>query len=202
MDLTGALSSHPGGIDSILAHAGGDVSTEFSSIHPREVLESRGMFCIGIVEDTIWKLRPSENAALNPKRWTDATLVKKEIVSPDSRIFWFKFDQSAVGLPLGQHVLLGADIEHIGLVVRPYTPIFPVNEKEDNGTLGLLIKVYFPRDKIPGGLYHICCFIHLTFWILGRIDDMLFGAIKRRSKNKNQRSSRSHLLSRIWIFHN
>lgn len=37
------------------------------------------------------------------------------------------------------------------LCTRPYTPVRPVLLVDEDGTLDLVIKVYFPHGKIPGG---------------------------------------------------
>lgn len=46
-----------------------------------------------------------------------------------------------IGLPVGQHVLVGADILD-DFVVRPYTPVFPISDDEDKGELELVVKIY------------------------------------------------------------
>lgn len=68
---------------------------------------------------------------------------KKE-ESHNTRRFRFKLSDEGkkVGLPIGQHVLLGADI-HDSFIVRPYSPIYPVALREDDGIMELLIKIYF-----------------------------------------------------------
>ncbi len=53
-------------------------------------------------------------------------------------------------LPTGQHILVAAMIDGKE-VVRPYTPTRPATREEDDGTFELVIKVYFPKDRVPGG---------------------------------------------------
>jgi len=78
-------------------------------------------------------------------------LVKKEIVSHDTRRFRFALPSPdhILGLPVGQHVYLSATIND-NLVVRPYTP---VSSDDDVGYFELVIKVYFRNvhPKFPDG---------------------------------------------------
>jgi len=59
-------------------------------------------------------------------------------------------DARKVGIPVGQHLLVGADIEG-EFVVRPYTPIAPVDLRRPSETIELLVKVYKPHGARPGG---------------------------------------------------
>jgi nitrate reductase (NAD(P)H) len=73
---------------------------------------------------------------LDPRKWIDITLVRREEISPDTRKFRFELPGARegvqLGLPVGLHVLLGAYIDD-QLIVRPYTPIGPVVVDEDPG---------------------------------------------------------------------
>jgi nitrate reductase (NAD(P)H) len=83
-----------------------------------------------------------KDAVLNPRKWVDIKLIKKTKISPDTIRFQFELPKKGkLGLPVGQHVLLAADInEH--LIVRPYTPVSPVGLAEENGTVEFVIKIY------------------------------------------------------------
>ena len=78
-------------------------------------------------------------------------LVKKEIVSHDTRRFVFALPSAnhILGLPVGQHIYLSAKVDG-SLVVRPYTP---VTSDEDLGHMDLVVKVYFKNvhPKFPDG---------------------------------------------------
>lgn len=50
----------------------------------------------------------------------------------------------------GQHVQLGFHFKD-SLVFRPYTPVRPVLESEEDGTFDLVVKTYFPDGDQPGG---------------------------------------------------
>ena len=78
-------------------------------------------------------------------------LVKKEIVSHDTRRFVFALPSAnhILGLPVGQHIYLSAKVDG-SLVVSPYTP---VTSDEDLGHMDLVVKVYFKNvhPKFPDG---------------------------------------------------
>jgi len=99
---------------------------------------------------TLSKKEPSETF-LDPRAWCEATLVEKEVVSWDTRIFAFKLDSptQTLGLPVGQHLLIKIRDEKTGEVItRPYTPISCNTEM---GVVRLLVKVYFDTQTTPGG---------------------------------------------------
>jgi len=147
-DLTEYMNDHPGGNPPILAYAGGDVSQVFHSIHARDANSIKERFCIGTVAESSdlhhTKFFPPEKRALNPRRWVQMALVAKEDISPDTRRFHFQIPKGAekVGMPVGQHILLAADIDD-QLVLRPYSPTKPINLDEDKGILELVVKIYF-----------------------------------------------------------
>lgn len=72
-------------------------------------------------------------------------------ISHDTRIYRFALPSSEhiLGLPIGQHIYLSANIDG-KLVVRPYTP---VSSDDDRGHVDLLVKVYFANThpKYPDG---------------------------------------------------
>jgi cytochrome-b5 reductase len=78
-------------------------------------------------------------------------LIEREDVSHDTRRFRFGLpsDQHILGLPIGQHIYLSAQVNG-QLVIRPYTP---VSSDDDKGFFDLVIKVYFANShpKFPDG---------------------------------------------------
>jgi len=83
---------------------------------------------------------------VNPDEKYQLPLIKKEIISHDTRKFVFALpsQQHILGLPVGKHVYLSAKIDG-KLVVRPYTP---VTSDDDKGHMDLVVKVYF-KDQNP-----------------------------------------------------
>lgn len=79
-------------------------------------------------------------------------LIEREDISHDTRRFRFGLpsDQHILGLPVGQHIYLSAQVNG-QLVIRPYTP---VSSDDDKGYIDLVVKVY----------HH---FIHyIIFWFI------------------------------------
>lgn len=50
----------------------------------------------------------------------------------------------------GQHLQLGFHFQD-RLCIRPYTPVRPLMEDEEDGTFDLVVKTYFPDPSQPGG---------------------------------------------------
>lgn len=96
------------------------------------------------------KKKPSP-VALQADTFQPFELVEKTIISHDTRIFRFKLhhDTQRLGLPIGQHMYLKANINGKD-VQRAYTPI---SSDDDVGHFNLLIKVYFANvhPKFPEG---------------------------------------------------
>jgi len=95
--------------------------------------------------------RSAPTTLKDPKVKYRLKLTEKQIVSHDTRRFRFALPsfEHVLGLPVGQHIYLSANIND-NLVVRPYTP---VSSDDDKGYFDLVIKVYF-RDvhpKFPDG---------------------------------------------------
>ena len=175
-DLTDFASMHPGGIASILAHAGEDVTTLFYDIHSEDTHVLKSAYVIGYVadgDDASMGDKPNvqkggRHAFLSHKhprktpdgheielssfRWMPVHLKKKIVVNHDTRRFTFALSSpdKRMWLPWGKHVNLGVELSD-RMVVRPYTPVKPVKNEEDNGTFELVIKIYFPTDERPGG---------------------------------------------------
>jgi len=86
---------------------------------------------------------------LNPDEKYPLELVKKEIISHDTRNFVFALPSAhhILGLPVGKHVYLSAKVDG-KLCVRPYTP---VTSDDDKGHMDLVVKVYFKNQQFPEG---------------------------------------------------
>lgn len=85
-------------------------------------------------------LHTGRTKPLNPDAWQEYPLEKKIIVSPNTAMYRFKLPhvQDVLGLPVGQHISVSAEIEG-KTVTRSYTP---VNNDDDRGHFDLLIKTY------------------------------------------------------------
>ncbi|KAL4934387.1 putative nitrate reductase [Aspergillus undulatus] len=171
-DVTGVLSWHPGGKGPIMGHAGAvhmDTTEEFGSIHDDYAQAKLKECIIGKVTDKAMshmekdaQAKAQEKAArggdknkdfaLHEHKWTQAKLSSKKRISPDTQIYTFALPPPAkcLGLQTGQHVLVGFHFSD-KLVTRPYTPIRPVLDSEDDGTFDLVVKTYLPDEDQPGG---------------------------------------------------
>lgn len=93
---------------------------------------------------------PSETF-LNPRLWSKSRLVKKVVVSWDTRIFSFALGtpEQLLGLPVGQHLLLKIKDPITGTAItRAYTPVSDPTEK---GVVHVLVKLYFDTPTAAGG---------------------------------------------------
>lgn len=148
-DLTSYLQEHPGGQVPIWLCAGGDATRVFHEIHSKEAYKCKQMFRIGKVVHRHHAPLPKEinyrEIALNPRKWIEMALIARSEISSDSRKFKFQLVDGKnlkIGLPIGQHILLGVNMgSHF--VVRPYTPIAPIGLDEDDGSVELVVKIYF-----------------------------------------------------------
>ncbi|XP_059620373.1 NADH-cytochrome b5 reductase 3 isoform X2 [Phlebotomus argentipes] len=88
---------------------------------------------------------------LDPNEKYLLPLIEKEVISHDTRRFRFGLPskQHVLGLPVGQHINLSANISD-ELVIRAYTP---VSSDDDCGFVDLVIKVYKrnTHPKFPNG---------------------------------------------------
>ncbi|KAG6901850.1 hypothetical protein C0995_007236 [Termitomyces sp. Mi166 len=77
---------------------------------------------------------------LNPTAWQEYPLEKKIVVSHNTAIYRFTLPhkQDVLGLPVGQHISVSAEINGKD-IVRSYTPI---SNDDDRGYFDLLIKSY------------------------------------------------------------
>ncbi|KND02517.1 uncharacterized protein SPPG_02976 [Spizellomyces punctatus DAOM BR117] len=163
-DVTDFLSQHPAGPGPIMAHAGTDATAVFTDIHSEDAHVLKASYVIGHIGQKVLKAHISERAkhpnltpdghaiVLNPHRWIPVTLVKKESITHDTRRFTFGLPskEDRMWLPWGKHINL-AITQETRMVVRPYTPVKPILEEEDDGTFDLVIKIYFPSEDRPGG---------------------------------------------------
>jgi nitrate reductase (NAD(P)H) len=142
-DVSSYMKDHPGGETPLLLYSGKDASKEYRQIHGQDAHEIKNWFRIGSIIQLPETRKRKENCALNPKKWIDVKMIKKEIVTHDTFHFIFELPDKNLptGIDVGQHILLGADIGE-NFVVRPYTPVKPVNDQEENGTFELVIKIY------------------------------------------------------------
>nr|ATU82295.1 NADH-cytochrome b5 reductase [Macrocybe gigantea] len=85
-------------------------------------------------------LHTGRSKPLNPKAWQEYPLEKKIQVSHNTAIYRFKLPhaQDVLGLPVGQHISIAAEINGKE-IVRSYTPI---SNDDDRGAFDLLIKSY------------------------------------------------------------
>ncbi|KAL6711670.1 NADH-cytochrome b5 reductase [Coniothyrium glycines] len=84
-----------------------------------------------------------KDKVLHPKDFREFELEDKTVISHNTAIYRYKLPKptDSLGLPIGQHISLAADIGPPGKeqVVRSYTPI---SSDEDKGHVDLIIKSY------------------------------------------------------------
>lgn len=82
---------------------------------------------------------------LDPTKWQAFKLMERKDVSPNTAIYRFRLptDNSILGLPIGQHISVQAEING-KKVMRSYTP---VSSDDDRGFFDLMIKTY-PNGNI------------------------------------------------------
>ncbi|ODQ81390.1 hypothetical protein BABINDRAFT_166070 [Babjeviella inositovora NRRL Y-12698] len=93
----------------------------------------------------IFVLSPKERKVLKPDQFQEFPLIQKTVLSHNSAIYRFGLPKpnDVLGLPIGQHISIGAEINGKE-IVRSYTPLSNDSEK---GYFDLLIKVY-PQGNI------------------------------------------------------
>ena len=93
----------------------------------------------------------TSDIALQKHRWVPVKLSKRVDLSEDTRRYTFTLPNSSkLGLETCQHIQLGYHFKD-QMLIRSYTPTRPVIEKQEDGTFDLVVKVYFPDEKQPGG---------------------------------------------------
>ncbi|OJJ80944.1 nitrate reductase NiaD [Aspergillus glaucus CBS 516.65] len=160
-DGTGFLEGHPGGAQSIISSAGLDVSDDFNEIHSETAKKMMPDYHVGTLNPAdlaaLKNTTPQEESTeprptfLQPRSWTKATLSAIKKVSWDTRIFTLKLEHEnqKLGLPIGQHFMIKVtDPSTCESIIRSYTPI---SETEKEGSVDLLVKIYFATPTIPGG---------------------------------------------------
>ncbi|KAH8426186.1 nitrate reductase NiaD [Aspergillus melleus] len=160
-DGTAFLEGHPGGAQSIISSAGLDVSEDFLAIHSETAKAMMPAYHIGTMDkESLDALKNDASSVsdkpraefLQSRSWTKATLAKKTDISWDTRIFSFQLehDKQTLGLPIGQHLMIKVLDSAAGneAIIRSYTPISETNQE---GTMDLLVKIYFASPTVPGG---------------------------------------------------
>lgn len=154
------LEEHPGGVQSITMVAGEDATEDFLAIHSENSKKMMQKFHIGKLEvsgdsttsPTPISFAPQELSPtlLNPKIWKKIKLIKKDVISHDSRIFHFALEhpEQTTGLPVGKHFFIRSKNSKDKFVMRAYTP---KSNHRVKGILEILVKVYFPKGDAPGG---------------------------------------------------
>ena len=171
-DVTSVLSWHPGGKASLLAYAGkltSEVTRIFESIHDEYAHKKLAECAIGRVTDKASKFMKEQAKAeaeqatkqgesapkvlLQKKSWTPVTLKHRKKLSVDTMTYTFEMPKGKkLGLGTCQHIQFGIHMKD-KMLVRSYTPTRPIMESEDDGTLELTVKTYFPNDDQPGGAF-------------------------------------------------
>ncbi|KAG9236186.1 putative nitrate reductase [Amylocarpus encephaloides] len=179
-DGTAFLENHPGGATSIAGAAGQDASDEFMGIrmtppslpllflsthNPADsetaklmmqsyhigTLSPQDLKTLNSSEDTPAESSEPRPIFLQSKSWTKALLSAKNPISSDTRVFTFTLDHPSqiIGLPIGQHLMVRLrDPVTRESIIRSYTPL---SEGNQQGTLDILIKIYFDTVERAGG---------------------------------------------------
>jgi predicted heme/steroid binding protein len=160
-DATPFLETHPGGGASITMNGGIDCTEDFDAVHSdkaRKMLEDFYIGELGAVNSgpapvatPVQPLGEKKLIALDPRKRIKVALVKKEILSHDTRRFRFALetDKHVLGLPVGNHMFVIANVDSQPCM-RAYTPS---SSDDDVGYFELVIKVYFRNvhPRFPDG---------------------------------------------------
>ena len=165
-DGTSFLKEHPGGAQSIISAAAQDSTDEFMAIHsetakammPRHHIgylsaESLALLAEPSLEATSDYTLENNPVFLHPRHWFSCTLISRQIISHDTRLFTYSLSHPAqrLGLPVGQHLMvrLRSPITQ-ETIIRSYTPLSCPSRK---GEMQLLVKIYFdsPDGTTVGG---------------------------------------------------
>ncbi|PYH79096.1 nitrate reductase [Aspergillus uvarum CBS 121591] len=159
-DGTAFLEGHPGGAQSIISSAGLDVSEDFLAIHSETAKKMMPDYHLGTMDKaSLEALNDNAPEASEPRAeflqsrtWSKMTLTRKTEVSWDTRIFTFQLehDKQTLGLPIGQHLMIKVPdpASNTESILRSYTPI---SETSQEGTMDLLVKIYFDTPTQKGG---------------------------------------------------
>lgn len=118
------------------------------AIHAKDAYDTKDFYLVGTVASSAWlhgivfervihyahsytslaDEHPPSGLALHPHKWTQATLIERRELTHDTRHFRFSLPAGSklLGLPTGQHVLVGAEVK-ARFIVRPYTPTRPAS---------------------------------------------------------------------------
>lgn len=107
---------------------------------PIQVLAVAGVTVALLVAGYLYLGSVSSKSVLHPVEFNEFPLIQKTVLSPNSAVYRFSLPKptDVLGLPIGQHVSLVADIDG-KQVMRSYTP---TSSDEDKGYFDLLIKSY------------------------------------------------------------
>ncbi|RAL11103.1 nitrate reductase NiaD [Aspergillus homomorphus CBS 101889] len=160
-DGTAFLEGHPGGAQSIISSAGIDVSEDFLAIHSETAKKMMPDYHIGTMDKASVEALKQNDAPksdepraefLQSRSWSKITLTKRTDVSWDTRIFTFQLEheKQTLGLPIGQHLMIKVPDPSSSneSILRSYTPI---SETSQQGTMDLLVKIYFDTPTQKGG---------------------------------------------------
>jgi len=155
-DCTPFLEEHPGGSASITMNAGADCTEDFEAVHSTKAWNQLEDYYIGVV-GTAPAGSASKAAAvedlrtLDPKKKVGVTLVRKDVISHDTRRLRFALptDKHILGLPVGNHFFVNATVDGKPCM-RAYTP---TTTDDDVGFFELVVKIYFKNvhPKFPDG---------------------------------------------------
>ncbi|CAL5021197.1 unnamed protein product [Urochloa decumbens] len=171
-DCTAYLNDHPGGADSILINAGTDCTDEFDAIHSDKAKALLLAYRIGDLlltsgtagDDILDDRNPIQDAVTvrappaappvalsNPREKVRCRLISRTELTRDARLLRFALPSPdhALGVPVGNHLLVCADIDGEPCT-RAYTP---TSSPDEPGHFDLLVRVYFKNEhpEFPTG---------------------------------------------------
>lgn len=142
-------------IKNYLTHLGGPLAA--SSAKNSSTLSSNGISAEvtpTLATQTVLVPAAAGMLFLDSKMWKKMTLESKQLLSPNNRLFRFKFGPGEFGLPVGKHVYLKLFQEQlhkdmpVKSVMRAYTP-----SRWGPGYVDFIIKIYFPENGRSGGAF-------------------------------------------------
>jgi nitrate reductase (NAD(P)H) len=153
------MAEHPGGPSSIQIVGGQDCTEEFEALHSSKAWTLLEKFYLGDLATADSAAPTGAPAAeakevgppttLDPKKYVTLPLEKRIDISHDTRLFRFSLPskEHILGLPVGQHLFIRADIDG-KKVMRAYTPL-----DSGVGYVDFVIKVYFANvhPRFPEG---------------------------------------------------
>ncbi|ORY07232.1 NAD(P)H-nitrate reductase [Basidiobolus meristosporus CBS 931.73] len=155
-DVTDFIKEHPGGADSIILNGGLDCTEDFMPVHSTNAHNILEKYYLGELNGDIEQVHVPQNeidsaVALSTREYRQFSLVEKIQLNHNTILLRFKLpsSQHRLGLPVGKHVYLRANINGEE-VVRAYTPN---SLDEELGHVDLVIKVYYKNadPRFPEG---------------------------------------------------